>query len=78
MGTDQAALAAQVNYLRQILNHVNPYTHVAIKDEPSILFIELVKRAMASPGGSAGLHPLYRRAHDASAVRDAGSSSSTT
>ncbi len=27
MGTDPAALAAQVNYLRQILRHVNPYTH---------------------------------------------------
>src|SRR5439155_1260779 len=26
MGTDPAALAAQVNYLRQILNHVNRYT----------------------------------------------------
>jgi len=62
MGTDQAALAAQVNYLRQILNHVNPYTHVAIKDEPSILFIELVK-SHGITGGSAGLHPLYRRAH---------------
>src|ERR1051326_6692705 len=26
MGTDPAAIAAQVNYLRQILDHVNPYT----------------------------------------------------
>ena len=42
MGTDPGALAAQVNYVRQILNHVNPYTHVALKDEPAILFIELV------------------------------------
>src|SRR5437867_3343857 len=42
MGTDSAAIAAQVNYLRQILNHVNPYTGVALKDEPAILFIELV------------------------------------
>src|SRR5512143_3329998 len=42
MGTDSAAIAAQVNYLRQILNHVNPYTHVALKDEPAIIFIELV------------------------------------
>lgn len=42
MGTDPAAIAAQANYLRQILNHVNPYTHVALKDEPAILFIELV------------------------------------
>lgn len=42
MGTDSAAIAAQVNYLRQILKHVNPYTRVALKDEPAILFIELV------------------------------------
>jgi hypothetical protein len=42
MGIDSAAIAAQVNYLRQILNHVNPYTHTALKDEPAIVFIELV------------------------------------
>src|SRR5881296_1782645 len=49
MGTDPAALAAQVNYLRQILNHVNPYTHVALKDEPSIIFIELVNEPWHHP-----------------------------
>jgi hypothetical protein len=49
MGTDRAALAAQVNYLRQILNHVNPYTHLALKDEPSIIFIELVNEPWHHP-----------------------------
>src|SRR5947209_1892858 len=49
MGTDPAALAAQVNYLRQILNHVNPYTRVALKDEPAILFIELVNEPWHHP-----------------------------
>ncbi|OLE62326.1 MAG: hypothetical protein AUG74_14600 [Bacteroidetes bacterium 13_1_20CM_4_60_6] len=49
MGTDPGALAAQVNYLRQILNHVNPYTHVALKDEPAILFIELVNEPWHHP-----------------------------
>jgi len=49
MGTDATALAAQVNYLRQILNHVNPYTHVALKDEPSIIFIELVNEPWHHP-----------------------------
>ena len=49
MGTDPAALAAQVNYLRQILEHVNPYTGVALKDEPAILFIELVNEPWHHP-----------------------------
>jgi hypothetical protein len=42
MGVDPAAIAAQTNYLRQILRHRNPYTGTALKDEPAILFIELV------------------------------------
>ena len=49
MGTDSAAIAAQVNYLHQILNHVNPYTGVALKDEPGILFIELVNEPWHHP-----------------------------
>ncbi|NUQ21019.1 MAG: hypothetical protein HOQ09_08670, partial [Gemmatimonadaceae bacterium] len=40
LGTNRAAIAAQTNYIRQILHHVNPYTGVAWEDEPSILFIE--------------------------------------
>ncbi len=42
LGTNPAAIAAQQNYIRQFLEHVNPYTGVAIKDEPAILFIELI------------------------------------
>src|SRR5216117_2150758 len=49
MGTDSVAIAAQVNYLRQILNHVNRYTGVALKDEPAILFIELVDEPWHHP-----------------------------
>jgi len=49
MGTDPAAIAAQVNYLRQILSHVNPYTGVALKDEPAILFVELVNEPWHHP-----------------------------
>jgi len=42
MGRDPQAIAAQANFLRQILEHVNPYTRIALKDEPALLFIELV------------------------------------
>ena len=40
LGTNPAAIAAQTNYIRQILHHVNPYTGVAWEDEPAIIFIE--------------------------------------
>ena len=43
-----------MNYLRQILDHVNPYTGVALKDEPSILFIELVNEPWHHPEDLAG------------------------
>ena len=42
LGTNPRAIAAQQNYLRQLLNHVNPYTRIALKDEPNILFIEMI------------------------------------
>jgi hypothetical protein len=54
LGTDPAAIAAQVNYLRQILNHVNPYTGVALKDEPAILFIEMINEPVHHPEDLAG------------------------
>ena len=71
LGVDSAAIAAQTNYIRQILAHVNPYTGVALKDEPSILFIEMINEPVHHPEDPAGAV----RYIDAlvQAVRDAGS-----
>lgn len=54
LGTLPAAIAAQQNFLRQFLNHVNPYTGVAIKDEPQILFIEMINEPWHHPDDFAG------------------------
>src|ERR1700676_1155841 len=40
MGTNATSIAAQANYIKNLLMHVNPYTGVAIKDESAILFVE--------------------------------------
>jgi hypothetical protein len=40
LGTKDSAIAAQVNYVKQILNHVNPYSGLAYKDDPAIPFVE--------------------------------------
>ena len=42
LGISRVAIAAQCNYWKQMLNHVNPYTGVALKDEPAILFLETI------------------------------------
>ncbi|HZZ17902.1 MAG TPA: hypothetical protein VFE25_00960, partial [Opitutaceae bacterium] len=49
LGTNPKAIAAQVNYLRQILNHVNPYTKLAMKDEPYICYVELINEPAQHP-----------------------------
>jgi hypothetical protein len=54
MGTNPKSIAAQVNYIKQVLNHVNPYTHAAIKDEPAILFIEMINEPVHHPEDMAG------------------------
>ena len=35
------AIKAQENYLAQFMNHVNPYTGIAYKDEPNLLVVEV-------------------------------------
>ncbi|HET7461584.1 MAG TPA: hypothetical protein VFJ82_10055 [Longimicrobium sp.] len=54
LGTDPAAIRAQANYIRQILAHVNPYTGTALKDEPAILFIEMINEPVHHPEDLAG------------------------
>ena len=39
--TNPDAVKAQQNYLYQFLNHINPYTGIAYKDEPNILAFEV-------------------------------------
>ncbi|HYR06524.1 MAG TPA: hypothetical protein VEQ60_02070 [Longimicrobium sp.] len=71
LGTDPAAIAAQTNYIRQILAHVNPYTGTALRDEPSILFIEMINEPIHHPEDAAGSVRYIDALVDA--VRDAGS-----
>ena len=70
LGTNPAAIAAQQNYIRQILEHVNPYTGVALKNEPAIVFIELINEphhhSSDFDGSVAYINALAR------AVRDTG------
>ena len=49
LGTNPAAIRAQANYLRQLLDHVNPYTGVAIKDDPAIVMIEMINEPVHHP-----------------------------
>jgi hypothetical protein len=39
--TNEGAIEAQANYLSQFLNHVNPYTGIAYKDDPNIIGFEV-------------------------------------
>ena len=41
MSYDPRAIAAQENYLKQLMNHVNPYSGYAYRDDPNIVAIEI-------------------------------------
>jgi len=70
MGTNPASIAAQANYIGQLLRHVNPYTGVALKDEPALLFVEVINEPIHHPedlkGSVAYINALVK------AVRDTG------
>jgi hypothetical protein len=54
MGTNAVSIAAQANYISQLLNHVNRYTGVALKHEPAILFVEMINEPVHHPEDLAG------------------------
>jgi hypothetical protein len=54
MGTNRDSIAAQANYIKQLLEHINPYTNTAIKDEPAILFVEMINEPVHHPDDVAG------------------------
>ena len=39
--TNPKAIAAQQNYLTQFMNHVNPYTGIAYKNDPNLIAVEI-------------------------------------
>ena len=42
MTTDPASRKPQTTYLQQFVNHVNPYTGLAYKDDPAVVCLELI------------------------------------
>ncbi|MGK9475736.1 hypothetical protein [Melioribacter sp. OK-6-Me] len=40
--TNPVARTAQKNYLKQVINHVNRFTGISYKDEPSIIAVEII------------------------------------
>lgn len=49
LGTNAKAIAAQRNYIAQMLNHVNPYSQKALKNEPNILLVEMINEPIHHP-----------------------------
>lgn len=49
LGTNPQAIAAQTKYITQMLNHVNPHSQKALKDEPNILLVEMINEPIHHP-----------------------------
>lgn len=58
---DEAAIRAQENYWKQILNHRNRYTGRALKDEKKILFVELINEPTQFPNDIPGMTRYINR-----------------
>jgi hypothetical protein len=71
MGTNPTSIAAQVNYIGQLLNHVNPYTGIALKNEAAILFVEMINEPVHHPENLPGSIDYINKLVDA--VRGTGS-----
>lgn len=68
MGTNPAAIQASVRFLTQLVEHLNPYTRTAYKEDPTILGFELLNEPWSPPQAQlAGFFETLR-----SAVRDTG------
>lgn len=67
---DEKAIRAQENYLKQILEHRNPYTGRCLKDEPNILFVEFINEPSQFPDDIPGMVGYIDRLHKA--VRSTG------
>ena len=55
LGQSQKAIAAERNYLRQLLNHTNAYTGRPLKNEPAILFIEMINEPVHHSSNLGGI-----------------------
>ncbi|MGH8254399.1 MAG: hypothetical protein ACRES2_10160, partial [Steroidobacteraceae bacterium] len=68
MGVNPDSIKAQANYIGQLLRHVNRYTGVALKDEPAILFVEVINEPVHHTDDLAGsvayINTLVDAVHD--------------
>jgi len=62
---DEKAIHVQENYWKQLLNYRNPYTDRNIKDEPKILFVELINEPTQHPEDKVGMVNYVNRLQEA-------------
>ena len=62
---DEKAIQCQENYMINMLNHVNRYSGKAVKEEPNILFVELINEPTQFPNDIEGMIRYIERLLDA-------------